>query len=168
MYYENDPPSPTILNPVLMDRPFNFWTRRVGVEPCYTWKTFFFQLLPTFIVWTCRVIYIILEERKTNNSIKRFGSIWQIFLQYCNVYILNLYWNWWMRNWIYIWYWYVNMNLLKCICKLITAYYGRPWRYINVYHIYIYVWKLNQTVVELDFRAVKFLFFPRLDLNPHH
>ena len=34
--------------------------------------------------------------------------------------------------------------------------------------IYIYVWKLNQTVLELDFRAVKFLFFPRRDLNPHH
>jgi hypothetical protein len=32
----------------------------------------------------------------------------------------------------------------------------------------IYVWKLNQTVLELDFRAVKFLFFPRQDLNPHH
>ena len=29
----------------------------------------------------------------------------------------------------------------------------------------IYVWKLNQTVLELDFRAVKFLFFPRRDLN---
>jgi hypothetical protein len=25
--------------------------------------------------------------------------------------------------------------------------------------------KLNQTVLELDFRAVKFLFFPRQDLN---
>ena len=35
-------------------------------------------------------------------------------------------------------------------------------------YIYIYVWKLNQTVLELDFRAVKFLFFPRRDLNPHH
>jgi hypothetical protein len=34
--------------------------------------------------------------------------------------------------------------------------------------IYIYVWILNQTVLELDFRAVKFLFFPRRDLNPHH
>jgi hypothetical protein len=37
--------------------------------------------------------------------------------------------------------------------------------------IYIYVWKLNQTVLELDFRAVKFLFFPRRNLNPqnlHH
>ena len=34
--------------------------------------------------------------------------------------------------------------------------------------IYIYVWKLNQTVLELYFRAVKFLFFPRRDLNPHH
>ena len=34
--------------------------------------------------------------------------------------------------------------------------------------IYIYVWKLNQTVLELDFRAVKFLFFPRRDLNSHH
>ena len=35
-------------------------------------------------------------------------------------------------------------------------------------YIYIYVWKLNQTVLELDFIAVKFLFFPRRDLNPHH
>jgi hypothetical protein len=26
----------------------------------------------------------------------------------------------------------------------------------------------EQTVLELDFRAVKFLFFPRRDLNPHH
>jgi hypothetical protein len=48
------------------------------------------------------------------------------------------------------------MNLLKCICKLITAYYGRPWRYVNAYYIYIYiyVWKLHQTVLELDVRAV--------------
>ena len=35
-------------------------------------------------------------------------------------------------------------------------------------YIYIYVWKLNQTVLELDFRAVKFLFFPRRYLNSHH
>jgi hypothetical protein len=35
-------------------------------------------------------------------------------------------------------------------------------------NIYIYVWKLNQTVLELDFWAVKFLFFPRRDLNSHH
>jgi hypothetical protein len=33
--------------------------------------------------------------------------------------------------------------------------------------VYIYVWKWNQTVLELDFGAVKFLFFPRRDLNPH-
>jgi hypothetical protein len=32
----------------------------------------------------------------------------------------------------------------------------------------IYVWKLNQTVLELDFWAVNFLFFPRRDLNSHH
>jgi hypothetical protein len=32
----------------------------------------------------------------------------------------------------------------------------------------IYVWKLNQTGLELDFWAVKFLFFPRRDLNSHH
>jgi hypothetical protein len=32
---------------------------------------------------------------------------------------------------------------------------------------YIYVWKLNQTVLELDFWAVKFVFFPRWDLNSH-
>ena len=31
-------------------------------------------------------------------------------------------------------------------------------------YIYIYVCKLNQTVLELDFRAVKCLFFPRRDL----
>ena len=35
-------------------------------------------------------------------------------------------------------------------------------------YIYVYVWKLNQTVLELDLRAVKCLFFPRRDLNPHH
>jgi hypothetical protein len=32
----------------------------------------------------------------------------------------------------------------------------------------IYVWRLNQTLLELDIRAFKFLFFPRRDLNPHH
>ena len=33
----------------------------------------------------------------------------------------------------------------------------------------IYVWKSNQTVLELDFWAVNFfLFFPRRDLNSHH
>jgi hypothetical protein len=41
------------------------------------------------------------------------------------------------------------------------------WHFSSLY-IYIYVWKLNQTVIELDFRAVNFLFFPRRDLNPHH
>ena len=41
--------------------------------------------------------------------------------------------------------------------------------YLFVYmRIYIYVWKLNQIVLELDFRAVNLLFFPRRDLNPHH
>ena len=34
--------------------------------------------------------------------------------------------------------------------------------------IYIYAWKLNQTVLELDLWAVNFLFFPRRDLNSHH
>jgi hypothetical protein len=38
---------------------------------------------------------------------------------------------------------------------------------IDYIYIYEYVWKLNQTVLELDFRPVKFLFFPRRDLNPH-
>ena len=38
----------------------------------------------------------------------------------------------------------------------------------NCMYIYIYTSELNQTVLELDFRAVKFLFFPRRDLNPHH
>jgi hypothetical protein len=31
--------------------------------------------------------------------------------------------------------------------------------------IYIYIYP---TVLELDFRAVKYVFFPRRDLNPHH
>jgi hypothetical protein len=44
---------------------------------------------------------------------------------------------------------------------------------LEIYHpenttLYIYVWKLNQTVLELDFWAVKFVFFPRRDLNSHH
>ena len=39
--------------------------------------------------------------------------------------------------------------------------------YLYIY-IFIYFWKLNQTVLVLGFRAVKFLFFPRRDLNPHH
>ena len=34
--------------------------------------------------------------------------------------------------------------------------------------IYIYVWKSNQTVLELDFWAVKFVFFPRRDWISHH
>jgi hypothetical protein len=34
--------------------------------------------------------------------------------------------------------------------------------------VYLYVWKLNQTVLEFDFRAVKFLFSPRRYLNSHH
>jgi hypothetical protein len=33
----------------------------------------------------------------------------------------------------------------------------------TVRFIYIYIWKLNRTVIELDFRAVNFLFFPRRD-----
>jgi hypothetical protein len=45
---------------------------------------------------------------------------------------------------------------------LLRTYFGNP------IYIYIYVWKLNQTVLELDFRAVNFLFFPRRGLNPHH
>jgi hypothetical protein len=42
-------------------------------------------------------------------------------------------------------------------------------RYVHVTYEYsIYVWKLNQTVLELDFWADNFLFFPRRDLNSHH
>ena len=46
----------------------------------------------------------------------------------------------------------------------------QPWHVPHLYiYIYIYrpiyVWKLNQTVLELDFWAVKSLFFPRWDLN---
>ena len=44
--------------------------------------------------------------------------------------------------------------------EIVHELYGQP--------SYIYVWKLNQTMLELDFRAVKFLFFPRQDLNSHH
>jgi hypothetical protein len=32
-------------------------------------------------------------------------------------------------------------------------------------YLYIYFWKLNQTVLELDLWAVKFLFFPQRDLK---
>jgi hypothetical protein len=35
------------------------------------------------------------------------------------------------------------------------------------FQIYIYVWKLNQTVLELDFWSVKVLLFPRRDLNSY-
>ena len=34
--------------------------------------------------------------------------------------------------------------------------------------LYIYVWKLNQIVLELDLWAVKFVYFPRRDLNSHY
>jgi hypothetical protein len=37
-------------------------------------------------------------------------------------------------------------------------------------YIYIYIYtrlKIKPNVLELDFRAVKFFFFPRRDLNPH-
>ena len=40
--------------------------------------------------------------------------------------------------------------------------------YALLIYIYIYIWQLNQTVLELDLWAVKFLFFPRRDLSPHH
>ena len=39
--------------------------------------------------------------------------------------------------------------------------------YIYIY-IYIFIRLKIKPVLELDFRAVKFLFFPRRDLNPHH
>ena len=55
----------------------------------------------------------------------------------------------------------LNKNL---ICPIFTILH---WQSSTIY-IYIYVWKLNQTVLELDFWAVKFLFFPRRDLNSHH
>ena len=64
------------------------------------------------------------------------------------------------KDWWGIWYeiGYVMIFFL---------YSGTVW-YIYIYIYIIYVWKLNQTVLELDFRAVKFVFFPRRDLNPHH
>ena len=37
-------------------------------------------------------------------------------------------------------------------------------KYVCTVDIYMYIrLKINQTVLELDFRAVKFLFFPRRD-----
>ena len=57
---------------------------------------------------------------------------------------------------IYLLYLYFNFlcyNHLYCICIV----------YIN---IYIYVWKLNQTVLELDFRAVKFFVLPSTGFEP--
>jgi hypothetical protein len=38
----------------------------------------------------------------------------------------------------------------------------------QIYTIVDLFCKNGQTVLELDFRAVKFLFFPRRDLNPHN
>ena len=71
-----------------------------------------------------------------------------------------------LHNHDHTWPWpYMTMTihgkLLKGFLKV------RLWLQWNIY-IYIYVWKLNQTVLGLDFRAVNFLFFPRRDLNPHH
>ena len=57
------------------------------------------------------------------------------------------------------------MTTIQYICPTGSQSYFKDTRLIlNI----IYVWKLNHTVLELDFRAVKFLFFPRRDLNPHH
>ena len=42
-----------------------------------------------------------------------------------------------------------------------------PVEYFDIYYIYIYI-RLKIKPKELDFRAVKFLFFPQRDLNPHH
>jgi hypothetical protein len=36
------------------------------------------------------------------------------------------------------------------------------------YNLYKYVWKLIQTVLELDLWVDKFLLFPQRDLNSHH
>ena len=41
------------------------------------------------------------------------------------------------------------------------------------FNIVVYLWLLDANIgtslmLELDFRAVNFLFFPRRDLNPHH
>ena len=63
---------------------------------------------------------------------------------------------------IYI-YIYIYLNCWICI---ITE--GMPLIYTYIYRFYICVWKLRQTVLELDLWAVKFLFFPRRDLNSHH
>ena len=57
------------------------------------------------------------------------------------------------------------MTTIQYICP--TGSQSYLWYLVNTKY-YIYVSKLNQTVLELDFRAVKFLFFPRRDLNPHH
>ena len=70
---------------------------------------------------------------------------WCYLLLYISVFLLMLY------SVIYI---YIYLYTYICI-------------YIK-FDSYIYVWKINQTVLELDCRAVKFLFFPRRDLNPHH
>jgi hypothetical protein len=52
--------------------------------------------------------------------------------------------------------------LLFQIRHVVGSYVGYFFRRL---YIYIYVWKLNQTVLKLDFRAVKFTSIPRFALR---
>ena len=52
-------------------------------------------------------------------------------------------------------------------CNIFIGIVAQSSRLLNI-NIYIYVWKLNPTVLELDLWVDKFLFFPRRDLNSHH
>ena len=69
--------------------------------------------------------------------------------------------------WLYSEFFIILSNILKIAeldcCQIIILSI-----YVPSTHAKTHVWKLNQTVLELDFIAVKFLFFPRRDLNPHH
>ena len=65
-----------------------------------------------------------------------------------------------------IWPWHNQFHHGRFISEFLII----PCSLVNIYiyiyiYIYTHIWKLNQTVLELDFRAVNFLFFPRQDLN---
>ena len=88
----------------------------------------------------------------TNYTIKKFFSEW-------------LYYNLWHKvSWkliAFVWW-----CTLKIIGMLLHFFYFMDILEEKKHiYIYIYVWKLNQTVLELDFRAVRFLFFPRRDFE---
>ena len=120
----------------------------------------------------CQCIRRSMVLNNTENNLYKI----QIQVSYIAVTQYNLIF---IRLCIFVWYrcnpllWWTGADssndiyLRKVSTNLILKGSCLPWL-IALCHIYIYVWKLNQTVLELDFWAVKFLFFPRRDLNSHH